>query len=510
MKQALHVCTVASHHTRRLTQLLESCKRQGISLDILGMGKPFRGFTEKIIQVQEYLETLPDSDVVMFVDAYDVLILATGEHILDAFLSMNAPFIVSGEKICFPDKELACKYPKSPTPFAYINSGGYIGYVGYIKQLFKDFPSFKAEDDDQRLVTTNYLEHPDKYCIDYHCQIFLTTYDMRYDELDIDKKRGAVHNVVTHTTPCVIHGNSKSLWYQYIYNRLFPKEYAQQGTTSAIKNEDKRVLLAIQARDIDKILPRYLQSIDALDYKKKLITVYVNTCGSSDQTKEQLLSGSSDQTKELLLTWCKEHENQYERIIFDTEEVNAESFVNPYVWTPQRYMIPGSIRNKSVQVARELGVEYYFCVDCDNFIAPYTLKALINKDKPIVAPMLCVMPQSDAAINKYSISNYCCAVTEEGYYKDHPDYVKIATYEQIGTFKVPLVFGTYLIQSNYLDKLTFVDETRNYPYIVFSRSAREHGVEQYICNEYDFGVMIHFSNFLTDEQASVLQAFLQE
>lgn len=465
MQCTLHVCTVASHHTRSLEQLQESCKRQHIFLDVLGLGESFEGFGAKFLYVQKYLEKLPESDVVLFVDAYDTLVLASPEHILKTFFSMDVPLVVSAEENCYPYAERRHEFPQGPTSFNYINSGAYIGYVGYLKELFKALSPFTAKDDDQGLFTLYYLKHPEKLTLDRRCQLFLNMYGFDGSDLIIDANKRTVQCIETGTTISVIHGQRRSIWYQYIYDLFF--------LAKAIYCDDKTVFLAILAHENEDILPKYLGSLDALDYNKKLITLYIN------------VGNSHDQTQEILTRWYKEHESQYSQVIFDVEEPRGEVRVNPFVWIPQRYKIPAYIREKSVQKAQEIGSDYYFAVDCDNFIAPCTLKELISKDKPIIAPMLLNDPKSNDVL-----SNYCIDVAKVGktYYQGHLDHLRVYKREVVGTFPVHEIFGTYLIQSKYLEKIQFQDETNDFAYLVFSRSARKAGVDQYICNEKDFGV----------------------
>lgn len=490
MKPSLHVCTVASHESTCLQQLLDSCVRQGITLDVLGMGQPFEGWAHKFIYVRKYLEELPDTDVVLFVDAYDALILAPPERILKTFLDMKTSFVVSAEKYLYPYPERKLEFPQGPTSFKYINSGVYIGYVGYIKQLFKKLSPFKEKDDDQGLLILHYLKHPKELALDRHCELFLNTYGLEADDLIIDTQKRSIRCVETGTTPCVVHGQRHSIWYQYIYDLFFPKSEQESKTNSVY---DKTVLLAILTKDNEDLLPKYLKAIETLDYNKQLITLYVNVYESRDRTKE------------ILKAWCKEHEKQYREIIFDTQEVGYRLPVDAFVWVPQKLKIPGFIRKKSLQKAQELGVDYYFVVDCDNFIAPTTLKKLMSKNKPIIAPMLRIFPES-----KGICSNYCNDVIAIGrsYSQYHADYLRIYNHVLVGTFTVPELFGTYLVQSKYFDALTYQDETYDYPYLVFSRSARKHGVTQYVCNEEDFGKMIQFFDFLAPKQIAILKEFI--
>jgi hypothetical protein len=131
-------------------------------------------------------------------------------------------------------------------------------------------------------------------------------------------------------------------------------------------------------------------------------------------------------------------------------------------------------------------------VDCDNFVTPCTLKYLIQKDKPIIAPMLRAIPRPTD-----NYSNFMFDVNANGYEKRHPDFYKILKKEKVGTFEVPIVHCTYLIKGEYLNRLTYCDYSRHHEYVIFSRIARHTGTPQYICNERDFGVLLHNGAKLT-------------
>lgn len=244
--------------------------------------------------------------------------------------------------------------------------------------------------------------------------------------------------------------------------------------------EGKEVFLTILARNKEHILPTFLKSIENLDYNKNLITVYINT------------NNNTDGTAALLATWAKEKEPLYKRIILESHEVKNLSYGTPHEWTTDRLHALAVIRNKSLALAKESKCDFYFIVDCDNFIIPSTLSDLVKKDLPIVAPMLRSIPEpGDVA------SNFFCAVTDTGYYQESPEYLEILRRKKIGTFKEPLVHCTYLIQSKYLDQLSYTDDTNDYEFIIFARMARSKGIDQYICNEKEYGYNINFYKKLT-------------
>lgn len=242
------------------------------------------------------------------------------------------------------------------------------------------------------------------------------------------------------------------------------------------------------ARNKAHVLADYLTCIENLEYDKQALAIYINT------------NNNDDNTREILDEWTKKNKRLYRNIIMDAHNIQNLIPTKPHVWTPQRFKVLGTIRNKSLQIAHMLACDYYFVVDCDNFITPCTLRSLIRKDKPIIAPMLRAVPHPGD-----TYSNFVCAVNEDGYEKRHPDYIKILRREKVGTFLVPIVHCTYLIKTEFLNLLGYTDETHHHEFIVFSRLARKNGVRQYICNEKKFGVLLHHPGKLSlaEEQKEV-------
>lgn len=256
---------------------------------------------------------------------------------------------------------------------------------------------------------------------------------------------------------------------------------------------DKTVLLCILARNKAHVLPYFLRCIDALDYEKKQITVYINT------------NNNQDNTLEILNNWVVEKREEYRNIIYDVHEVNELDFLSPHQWTQRRLKALSMIRNASMQKAISTSSDYYFVVDCDNFIAPFTLKTLMAHDKPIIAPMLRSIPNKE---DEYS--NFFSAIDADGYWWPSDQYYSIVRWGSIGVFEVPVVHCTYLVQTRYIPELTYVDGSDHYDFVIFSRSAREKGISQYICNERPFGYILHPQEHISLEQEAKLIAHIPE
>ena len=110
----VHVLTVATEENDGLSLLLRSAKKYGIKVDVLGLdekwdsgNKPrldYPGGGQKINILKNKLKTIPDEDVVIFVDAYDVIFNADLHEIIAKFDMLKAKMLFSAETVCWPDK----------------------------------------------------------------------------------------------------------------------------------------------------------------------------------------------------------------------------------------------------------------------------------------------------------------------------------------------------------------------------------------------------------------------
>lgn len=223
VEPVFHICTIASDKTQGLKQLLISCKVHGITLDILGMGLPYRGNGQKLNYMKEYIKAMPDNDIVLYVDAYDILFLTDKKTILKKFLKMKSSFVISAERNCFPFRGLANKYPESPTPFRYINSGSFMGYVKSMKKILGEI-AVNEKISDQGQLTLHYFDHQNEYTLDYRCELFMPLVGVHINELLIDRKRGEIYSLSTRSRPCIVHGNGRGRpLYQVLNDQIFGK-----------------------------------------------------------------------------------------------------------------------------------------------------------------------------------------------------------------------------------------------------------------------------------------------
>lgn len=267
------------------------------------------------------------------------------------------------------------------------------------------------------------------------------------------------------------------MWKTYVWSVICVAVLMVWLPTTVCAGEEpleRTVFLPILARNKAHFLPAYLEKIAALDYPKSSIILYVNT------------NNNTDATAEILENWLNKHRSLYKEVIFEKYDIPQNVIENPHDWQGSRLRLLGQIREKSLQLAMEKKSDYYFIVDCDNFIEPRTLRVLMSKNKPIIAPLLVAAPH---AHDPYG--NFFPALSASGFYQHERIGDQLVRREKKGTFLMPVVHCTYLIDGKYLPKLHYVDGTDQYEFLIFSSSARANGVEQWICNEEDFGILWH-------------------
>jgi hypothetical protein len=174
----IHIITIATKPGGYLKWLEQSCKRNGTNLIILGMGTEWKGYINKCILVKEFLENLPEDDIVCIIDAYDVLMLQHVDILKDKFIkhTENTDY----KLICAKDPlttNLLHSWYYGTEENITINAGTYIGFVGFIKTMYKDmiemYNSNNLLSDDQILLNKFYINHKNEILIDKNKKFFL-------------------------------------------------------------------------------------------------------------------------------------------------------------------------------------------------------------------------------------------------------------------------------------------------------------------------------------------------
>jgi hypothetical protein len=211
----LHIITYATLETYHMkaVMMLHSAGAYGLFPTVLGVGEigswP-EGLWQKIPFVQKYLtyET-QDDDLVLFVDAYDVLFVGnrslTGQlykdEIINRYTALGVDIVFNAETVCAYGSDLSpvlcpaferlagsSAHTPGNTKFKYLNSGAWIGKVGAVKQFFKhpipdQLRLSKDGTGDQMWYAQTFMQMSDSMAanaaaptvaLDYNCRLFQT------------------------------------------------------------------------------------------------------------------------------------------------------------------------------------------------------------------------------------------------------------------------------------------------------------------------------------------------
>ena len=231
-----------------------------------------------------------------------------------------------------------------------------------------------------------------------------------------------------------------------------------------------KVLISILAKQKEPFLPLYLDCIEALDYPKQSIVLYIRT------------NNNKDNTETILREWVDKVGHNYAAVELDCRDVDApvQDF-GVHEWNAMRFKVLAEIRNASLKKTAEHNCDFYFVSDVDNFIRPETLRELVSLNLPVVSPFL----RSLAKERFYS--NYHSEIDANGYYVDSDQYFWILNRWARGIFEVPVVHCTYLVRADGIPELKSEDGSQRHEYVIVSDEARKAGIPQNVDNRQVYG-----------------------
>lgn len=238
--------TVATHNKGYLNVLNDAFKYNGEILNILGFNQKWQGFTWRYKLMYEFIENLPDDEIVVFMDGYDVLLLNT-KNLYTKFKSFNKNIVFGVDNQNKYTKFLynrvfhnSFQKPKNSID---INAGLYMGYVKYLKLLLKKIcingVCNDPKMDDQKLIiklskTSFFTENVG---IDYKNKIFLniSPKHLLTDKCDLNLINGKI--IKNNNEPNFIHGpgNTNLDFVVEAYGYKNTKQQRKNFTLDAIK-----------------------------------------------------------------------------------------------------------------------------------------------------------------------------------------------------------------------------------------------------------------------------------
>ena len=209
----LHIVTIVNESKYYFPYLVESCKRNGKELEVLGMGDKWeKGNMTKFKLMINYLKNLPKNDIVCFIDGFDVICCRDLSELKDEFLTIHKETnckIIIGYDIKSGFFNFFSKIVFGKCNNYLINSGLYIGYANDLLEIILNvFNLFKNETVSDQVALTQYCNMSDinDFYIDskneFFCNIMATLEDIsKY--VNIDQK----NNILTYNSnkPFFIH-----------------------------------------------------------------------------------------------------------------------------------------------------------------------------------------------------------------------------------------------------------------------------------------------------------------
>ena len=173
----VHIVTVSTDSKFYFPYLKATCSKFGASVTVLGFGQKWGGYVWKFKQMIEFLNSIPKTDIVCFVDGYDVVCTRDLSQLGSEFLKIKER--VGCDIIIAKDYDM----PRILTPVLQLyfgtcqktrlNSGTYIGLAGDLLTILSEATaSHPNEMDDQKLITCYCKLNPSKFYIDVDCKFF--------------------------------------------------------------------------------------------------------------------------------------------------------------------------------------------------------------------------------------------------------------------------------------------------------------------------------------------------
>lgn len=178
------------------------------------------GFLGKLHHTYNYLKTLEGYTHFIYTDAWDTFAVAGPDAV-----TVPDGLLISAERACYPHPEKAVLYPDNPSPWKYVNGGGWCGEIAAFIRMYELCPP-TTELNDQVYLTDQFLKGYDWIKLDYECEVFQTIgfcpgEDFELDHCYSDDDWFLFKNSIHNTFPAFIHGNGHTPM-PHIYE-LIPK-----------------------------------------------------------------------------------------------------------------------------------------------------------------------------------------------------------------------------------------------------------------------------------------------
>jgi len=235
--QSLTLLTYLNVADTRLAYLLVSAQRHGIYPLLLGVGEPGSwpmGGHRLNAYRRFLLGPVADEELVLMVDAVDVLVFAGPGEIVSRFTEMearvNRSVFFNAEFPCYPNLPDICtpQYPRTKHG-RHLNAGMLIGRAAALREMLRGPIANDLPENDQGWCHRYYIRHTDRVALDEDGEL-LSSYsgDMRLVGRRLENPATGVQPALVHM---VSHSHwprkAKGVWTDTVYEiftQLYPKE----------------------------------------------------------------------------------------------------------------------------------------------------------------------------------------------------------------------------------------------------------------------------------------------
>ena len=184
----VYVVTYATHREGLFDDLINN--KFNVEIKVLGFNKKWRGFTDKIKGVYEFIQNKNDNDILIFLDGFDSIVNKPLEMAIKRFQKLNCKVLFSKEQIHNEQSNFLIEYFFKYTIRKVFgtckdnltaNSGLYMGYIGYLKPILYNILNFRNKElckSDQRKLNMlcpkfDYIKIDTENLIFYNCPNYM-------------------------------------------------------------------------------------------------------------------------------------------------------------------------------------------------------------------------------------------------------------------------------------------------------------------------------------------------
>jgi len=151
-------------------------------INVLKTPKKF-SWNERLIAWKKFYKSLPPDQLVMSLDAFDIILLGNKNEIVDKFKSFKCELLFGWANYCWPVKCSICKKYKGKKKFinphlksrCFLCAGAYIGKAGYLAEILEKNPWTENVDDQCYFSTIYEKDSSNKIQLDFKNLIFQNT-----------------------------------------------------------------------------------------------------------------------------------------------------------------------------------------------------------------------------------------------------------------------------------------------------------------------------------------------